>query len=151
MSLTIAAEPPLSPQGRRLIEDGQRALEALGPPGEIRSVTPEQLAGPDVRFLVARDEGRALGCVALVDCGTHGEVRRLFVREAARGRGIARALLAVLEAEALKAGLRVVRAEAGPRLAAAVGFFRRAGYAECGRCGDGTAHPAAVVLEKRLG
>ena len=59
-------------------------------------------------FLVARVEGRPLGCVALVDEGEYGEVKRLFVEPEARGLGVAQALMAELQQVAKDIGLRVL-------------------------------------------
>jgi putative acetyltransferase len=61
---------------------------------------PGAYAPPRGRLFVARGDGKAAGCVALRPLGSQmGEVKRLYVREAFRGRGVARALVqAVMEA-----------------------------------------------------
>lgn len=148
----IAAESPLSPEGRALVAESQRALEEVYPPEEIFSLSAEELAGPETSFLVARaaDGGAALGCVALVAMPGYAEVKRLYVRPAARGAGVARALMAALEARARAAGLTLVRLETGDRLAAAVGLYRALGYAPRGPFGAYAEHPASLFMEKRL-
>jgi putative acetyltransferase len=156
MSLTIAAESPLSPEGRALVAESQAALEQVYPPEDIFSLDADGLARPGVTFLVARaaagigGRGRALGCAALVDCGGYGEVKRLFVRPEARGRGVAKALMAAIEARAAAAGLRTVRLETGERLQPAVALYRALGYAPRGPFGAYAPHPASLFLEKRL-
>jgi putative acetyltransferase len=151
MTLIIAPESPLSPDGRALVAESQAALEEVYPPEEIFSLDPAELAAEAAAFLVARDgAGRALGCVALVDCGGYGEVKRLFTRPEGRGRGVARALMAALEAEAAARGLPVVRLETGDRLVPAVTLYRRMGYADRGPFGAYAEHPASLFLEKRV-
>ena len=79
----------------------------------------------------------------------------MYVREAVRGRGVAPALLARLEAEARGAGLPLLRLETGDRQMAALRFYERSGFRRCGAFGDYAAQaPSAVVrsvfMEKRL-
>jgi putative acetyltransferase len=79
----------------------------------------------------------------------------MYVREAARGRGVAQALLARIESEALKAGLVLLRLETGDRQAAALRFYHRAGFERCAPFGIYAAMaPHAIAtslfLEKRL-
>ena len=113
MPLTISPESPLSADGCALIEGSQAALLDVFSPDEIFTFSPEELATPDVTFLVARDGGLAMGCVAMVDCGTYAEVKRLYVPDAGRGRGTARALMAALERQARAQGKTHVMLETG--------------------------------------
>ena len=89
------------------------------------------LTGPETRLVVAREDGRAVGCVVLVDCGTLGEIRHLFVLPAQRRGGVARAMMAVLESEALRLDLRRLRIvdAAGPDPGS--GLYRGLGYLPC--------------------
>lgn len=150
MVVTISPHSPLSPDGRALIEGSQQALLEVFAPEEIFSFSPRELAGPDATFLVAREGGPLLGCVAMVDCGDYVEVKRLFVPTAARGRGLARMLMSELEARARKMGKRFVRLETGSALVAAVALYRDMGYHERGPFGDYAEHPASLFMEKLL-
>lgn len=150
MPLTIAPESPLTPEGRALIDGSQAALLEVFSPDEIFSFSPEELATPDVAFLVARDGGEPLACVAMVDCGDYAEVKRLYVPPAGRGRGLARGLMAALEDRARAAGKRFVRLETGDALMAAVALYRTLGYRLRGPFGDYPEHPASLFMEKAL-
>lgn len=76
------------------------------------------------------------------------EIKRMYVVPQARGRGVARALLAALEAEARERGFAIVRLDTGPRQPSAERMYREAGYAEIGNF---NANPVASFWgEKRL-
>ena len=55
----------------------------------------------------------------------------MWVRPAARGRGVGRALLAALEDEARARGVTRMKLETGDRQPEAVAMYLRAGYARC--------------------
>lgn len=150
MSLTITAESPLTPDAHRLIEGSEQALRAVYSEDECFTFTAQELDSPDITFLVARINGAAQGCVALVNCGQYGEVKRLFVLPVARGTGAARALMAALETRALAMGLSEVRLETGDKLAAAVALYQALGYAKRGPFGAYEAHPASLFMGKTL-
>ncbi|MCU0855086.1 MAG: GNAT family N-acetyltransferase, partial [Rhodobacteraceae bacterium] len=67
ITLDIRTESPLSPDARALIDASQAALEAVYAADEIFTLDPEELAAPNAQFLVARVDGKAVGCIALVD------------------------------------------------------------------------------------
>jgi putative acetyltransferase len=113
--------------------DGVALRDALG--AELR----QRYRGPGVAepaweaaaFLVARDDvdGAALGCVALrrLEAGLL-ELRRMYVRPAARGSGVADALLASAEARALQLGARRLILQCGTAQPEAIAVYRRHGY-----------------------
>jgi putative acetyltransferase len=104
-------------------------------------------------FLVARgDDGEALGCGALRSLGEPVcEIKRMFVRPHARGRGIGSAILEALEREALARGFRVVRLETGPLQPEAIALYARAGYREIPCFGAYAGASASRCFERRLG
>jgi len=109
---------------------------------------------PHIKFFIARD-GAALGCggVALFD--GFAEVKRMYVVPAARGTGVAPAILARIEAETIAAGISLLRLETGDVQHAAMRLYARAGFTPCAAFGDYLAMPASAIstsvfLEKRL-
>ena len=92
----------------------------------------------------------ALGCVAMVACRDYAEVKRLYVPAQGRGRGLARALMAALEAQAKAAGKAFIRLETGDALVPAVALYRSLGYVARGPFGDYPEHPASLFMEKAL-
>ena len=107
-------------------------------PGSSQSVGPSDLAPPDGIWLVAYRDARAIGCGGLqrLDAET-GEVRRLFLDETDRGRGIGRTLLLELEEHARRLGYRRVRLTTGDGQPEALRMFQSAGYQEIPPFTDG--------------
>jgi putative acetyltransferase len=151
LTLDIRTESPLSPDARALIDASQASLEAVYAADEIFSLDPEDLAAPNAQFLVARVDGKAVGCIALVDMLRYGEIKRLFVDAAARRLGLGQRLVAEAEAAARDLGLKVLRLETGPELVPAVKLYRSLGYRERGPFGDYADLPCSLFMEKRLG
>lgn len=149
-AITVAIESPVSADGRVLIEGSEVALREVYTPDECFSFSPEELLDDRVAFYVARKDGAAVGCIALVNEGDYGEVKRLYVPHSARGLGIAKILVNHLEDSAKSMGLSSVKLETGEELAAAVSLYKSFGYVVCGKFGDYADHPASLFMEKAL-
>jgi GNAT superfamily N-acetyltransferase len=80
-------------------------------------------------FVVASLDREPVACAGLqrLDDGT-AELRRVFVRETARGRGVARALLAAVIEAAVELGYERIRLDTGDRLTEAQALFRSTGF-----------------------
>lgn len=136
MPLSVDIEKPDAPGVADLLAGWAAARGDTAAPGA------RALEGPETRLVVARDDGIAVGCVALVDCGTLGEIRHLFVMPAQRRGGVARAMMAVLESEALRLDLRHLRIVDASGRDPASGLYRGLGYLPCAQ--------GAPCLEKTL-
>lgn len=102
-------------------------------------------------FLVAYVEGRPVGCGAIRSLDdTCVEVKRMYVVPEARGTGVARRVLAALEAEARSLGRTRIVLETGLRQPEAIALYRRHGYTETDRFGDYPYSPLSVWLGKDL-
>lgn len=91
---------------------------------------PEAKYGPpDGRLYLARCNGEAAGCIALrkLDQATC-EMKRLYVRPAFRGRGIASRLVRQILDDARTIGYRRMRLDTLPFLRDAIAFYRRLGF-----------------------
>ena len=120
-----------------------------------RSRDPEAAAmrAPRGAFLVAMLDGGPLGCVALKGGGTvdgekAGEIKRLFVGEAARGFGLARRLMGAAEEAARALGIKVLRLDTNRALPEARRLYETSGWTEIPRFNDDP-YPDAF-FEKRL-
>jgi GNAT superfamily N-acetyltransferase/SAM-dependent methyltransferase len=103
-------------------------------------------------FLIARLGGEAVGCGAVraLDDGV-AEIKRMYTRPAARGKGVARALLAALEVQARSLGATRLVLETGERQRAAVALYVRAGFEEIPPFGEYVDSPLSVCYGKPLG
>jgi GNAT superfamily N-acetyltransferase len=101
---------------------------------------------------VARDpQGNALGCGALrpLEPGA-AEVKRMFIRPEARGRGLSRLLLERLEGEALERGIAVIRLETCTLQPEARSLYESAGYEPIPCYGRYRDAPHSRCYERRL-
>ena len=125
-------------------------LSSLYPPTSNHFLDLDQLSQRDIRLFVARLEGSPLACGALRIARDYGEVKRMYVSPAARGAGLGRAILARIESEAQREGLRVMRLETGNRQTEALALYRSAGYVDCGPFGEYGPDPISRFMEKRI-
>jgi putative acetyltransferase len=124
---------------------------SLYPPEGVHMLPAERLMDENVWFIAARGaQGIPLGCGAVVLDGATGEIKRMFVDEAARGQGLANAILALLEHHAFTHGVRLMQLETGPQQPAAIALYERSGYKICGPFGNYTPSPYSVFMEKSL-
>jgi DNA-binding MarR family transcriptional regulator/GNAT superfamily N-acetyltransferase len=95
------------------------------------SAEPREMAPPAGLFLVAYLHDEPIGCGGVKHrAGGPSEIKRMWVAEPARGLGIARRLLAELEAEAISSGATTTRLETNGSLVEAIAMYRSAGYQE---------------------
>jgi putative acetyltransferase len=149
--ITAARESPRQPDVIALVRQSDALMQSLYPAESNHLVDIESLAAFNVHFFVARERGRALGCGAFV-LGEPGqaEMKRVFVDPAARGKGVARALMEALEREAAQLGVTLMRLETGIKQPEAIALYRKFGYTERGPFGNYQPDPLSLFMEKRL-
>lgn len=149
--IEVSRETPRQDDVVALIRQADALMQSLYPAESNHLVDVESLAAPHVHFLVAREGGRALGCGAFV-LGADGqaEMKRVFVDPAARGKGIARLIMEVLERAAALRGVTLMQLETGIKQPEAIALYRKFGYAERGPFGSYKPDPLSLFMEKRL-
>lgn len=91
----------------------------------------EDFRWPNGTFVVVLEGSEAVGCGALRRLSeTAGELRRMWVRPAWRGRGVGRLLLEALEQVAREMGLVELCLDTNRVLSAAEALYRSSGYVE---------------------
>jgi putative acetyltransferase len=112
---------------------------------------PEDVVVPRSVFLIGRFAGRPVACGALRPLeGDVGEVKRMYVKPEARGRGLSKRLLLALEDAARRMGYAALRLETGDRQPEAIRLYESAGYQRIARFGIYIGSERSVCFEKRL-
>jgi putative acetyltransferase len=147
--LSIRQEDPAQPDVIQLLRHGEAFSASLYPPESNHHLPLDALRRPEVRFLVARDaEGKALATGALVLNGDWAEIKRMWVEEAGRGRGIARRVLNPLIAEAGSEGVEMLRLETGTASHAALALYESAGFKRRGPFAGYRPDALSVFMER---
>jgi GNAT superfamily N-acetyltransferase len=92
-----------------------------------------------------------IGCIALRamrQFAQSGEVKRLYVRPAHRGRGIAAALHDALQTYAINFGYRWLYLDTADNMTAAIRFYEEQGYERCERYNENS--QATIFMRKQL-
>lgn len=145
--MLIESRPVTDPEIAALVVAQQRELREAdgGLDGQVF------LPHDDVRYLAVVVNGRAVACGGLqsLDAET-GEIKRMYVRPAYRGRGIARQLVAALEECTFRQGHSVLCLETGTYLPTAIALYTSCGYEQIPVYGEYVSNPYSVCFAKRL-
>ena len=149
--IVIASVDAASEEARDLMNALDEELQRRYPGAVIHGLSPEDARDPRVTFFVARVGSQAVGCAALreLDPGT-GEVKRMFVRDGYRGRGIARRLIDALDARGRELGYHTLRLETGEGQLEAINLYRSAGYTAIPPFGQYAGNSYSRCFEKQL-
>lgn len=154
-AITIGQERPDTPDATALIEELDGVLGPLYPDESRHGFSVSRLIDQGVDFFVVRVDGRAAACGGVLDTADgdlrFGEVKRMYVRPAFRGMGLARRVLAHIEEHARARGIGVLRLETGIHQVEAIGLYQSAGYGFVAAFPPYVDDPLSRYLEKRLG
>ena len=147
----ITIDDPRTRDVRRLLERHLAHAHANTRPEEVYALDVDALLDPAVTFFSFRADGELLGVAALKELDEqHGEVKSMHTAEAARGRGIGRALVEHLIGVARERGYRRLSLEtgAGPAFAPARALYARAGFVPCGPFADYDGSPNSAYMTR---
>src|SRR4051812_19505653 len=160
MAATIALEPADSPDAMALVAELDAYLIPLYPIEAHYGYDVAKLLREDVAFFVIRVDGVAAGCGGVQLFGTeygssteepYGEIKRMYVRPAFRGLGLAKQMLEYLAGYVRGRGVGLLRLETGIHQPEAIGLYERYGFERTGPFGDYPADgPYNVFYELRL-
>ena len=111
---------------------------------------PEKYKEPDGAFFIARDGAKAIGCVGLKKIGDRVcEMKRLFVLDGYKGRGVGTRLVEAIIREGEGKGYSRMRLDTLKRMDKALALYRKFGFKEIGQYVENPIEDA-VFLEKAL-
>lgn len=148
--LIVEEADPRAEGPRALLEASHDLMRALFPPEDNYFLDFDALCGDDVRFFAARLGDTTLGTGALALRPGYGEVKSMFTDPAARGKGVAGALLRRIEDEARTLNLPLLRLETAAALDAAMRLYQGQGFAQCALFGDYRPNQTSIFMEKPL-
>jgi GNAT superfamily N-acetyltransferase len=147
---------PASAEGRALMAALDLELLERYPGESVHGLAEEEIEHFAGVFLLARQieppaPGRVIGCGALRPIDTEtAEVKRMYVIEEARGRGVATQILERLEASAVAMGYGRIRLETGEAQPEAIRLYEKAGYRRIPCYGEYVDDPRSLCFEKEL-
>lgn len=101
--------------------------------------------------IVAYDDDIPVGCASFKKYDDEcAEVKRVFVKQEYRGRGISKKLMQLLENVAKEQEYRYLILESGEPLVAAMALYRRIGYRVTPNYGQYKDMPDSICLKKKL-
>jgi len=150
---TISSAPVCGSDAKALIARLDAELNERYPdvPLDHLVLTPAQVAEGGGTFLIAREGGRLLGCVALrrLDRAS-GQVMRMYVLPAARRARVGRRLLTELERHARQIGLRRLVLHTGTRQPEAIRLYESTGFTRIPGFGPYTPSHPGVCMAKAI-
>jgi putative acetyltransferase len=146
---TISIDDPRAGDVTALLERHLAYAQANTAPEEVYALDVGALLDPAVTFFSYRADGALLGVGALKRLDDeHAEIKSMHTAEAARGRGIGRALVEHMISVARDRGHRRVSLEtgAGPAFARARALYAGAGFRPCPPFADYEASPNSACM-----
>ena len=145
----ISPDDPRASDVRVLLERHLAFAYEHSPPDDVHALDLSGLLDADVSFFSFRRNGELLGVGALKMLDAcHAELKSMHTAEAARGRGIGRAMVEHLLAVARARGMRRVSIETGAMavFAPARSLYAHAGFEPCAPFGDYVQSPNSTCM-----
>ena len=151
--INIIRDPLTSQAIQDLLNEHLADMYATSPPESVHALDLERLKAPDIVFWSAWQDGQLLGCIALKrHAAAMAEIKSMRTARIARGKGVAKALLAHLEQFAKAEGVTALYLETGaePYFAPARQLYQQHDYLQCGPFADYQPDPLSVFMQKAL-
>jgi putative acetyltransferase len=142
-------------EARALIGELDAELNGAYAPEQRHGLNIDAIFQPNIAFFIARLDGKAVGCGGIAFEDGFAELKRMYVRPAARRKGVARGILLRLQAEARGRGMARLVLETGDAQQSAMTLYEREGFTRCKAFGEyaamsATAIERSVFFEKRI-
>ena len=153
LPLTIRVDDLTGAPTRALIARHLAGMHENSPPESVHAFDVDKLRQPGVTFWSAWLGEDIAGCGALKRLDAlRGEIKSMRVADAFLGRGICRAILEHLIAQARAQGMRSLWLETGSAAAfiPALRLYESAGFIRCGPFEDYTDDPFSVFMTREI-
>lgn len=144
---------PDSPEVQTLLAVSDAYYVNLYPAESNHLESSDDLKKPNVLFVGCRIDGELVASGAakiMQDDGSFAEIKRVFVVDDHRGKGLSSKVMCFLETELQGRGVSLFRLETGVKQPEALGLYRKLGYLERGPFGSYRADPYSVFMEKQV-
>jgi GNAT superfamily N-acetyltransferase len=149
--VTIVAARPDSNEAMALLAELDAALHQYPYPQESRhAFSVEKLIRESVAFFVASCDEQLAACGGVKLFADYGEIKRMYVRPAFRGKGLGKAILNHLAGHARANGINSLRLETGIYQVEAIGLYDGWGFQRRGPFGLYKNDPNTVYFEKLI-
>ncbi len=151
MSVSITQERPDTVDAMNMIAELEAILEPLYPAASRHGYSVAKLLAEEVAFFVVRVNETPAGCggIKLVG-GEYGEIKRMYVRSALRGQGLAKHMIAHLAAYAHSYQITTLRLETGIYQPEAIALYERQGFYRIPPFGPYFDDPLSRCYKKRI-
>ena len=142
---------PDSPDVQAMIAVSDAYYLNLYPAESNHLESSDDLKKSSVLFVGCRIDGELVASGAakvMQDDGNYAEIKRVFVLDEYRGKGLSNRIMRFLETELQNRGVSLFRLETGVKQPAALSLYRKLGYVECGPYGSYGPDPHSVFMEK---
>lgn len=137
------------PEIRALLEEHLLNMRALSPPESVHALDLDGLRQPHIRFWTAWSGEALLGCGALKQLdGSHAELKSMRTANAHRRKGVARAVLLHILADARAQGFTHLSLETGsqPEFLPARRLYAQHGFLDCPPFANYAEDPNSVFM-----
>jgi putative acetyltransferase len=149
--IQIKQVDPTQSEVVELINQLDEYQESMYPPESNHLDSLDELSETNVDFLAAYSDSKICGIGAVKVLNDYGEIKRLYVPQTYRGRGIAEEIVKELENRLIEKSIFTARLETGVHQLEAIGLYRKLGYSETVPFGDYTEDPLSVFMAKKIG
>lgn len=150
-TIAIRKTNPTDPDVCALVAELDAYSQALYPPESNHLDSVEELAKEHVYFVGAYEDDVLIGCGAVkIMPEGYGEIKRMYVRPQARGKGIGGQILMALELHLWERKIPLARLETGVANPEALSLYAKLGYVRTTPFGPYIEDPLSVFMEKRL-
>ena len=152
LQISITEERPDSIDAVQLLSELDAQLQSKEYPQESRhAFSIEKLIKESVVFFVIRYEGQPVGCGGVKLFGTeYGEVKRMYVRPAFRGKGFGKKILNRLADYSQARSVNLLRLETGIHQTEAIMLYERYGFQRRSPFGEYKEDPMSIYFEKTI-